>query len=213
MKKYFSFFGILVSVLSFTQCAFLNSLVKENRELIKQLKDSDLQGHTVTWLIFADESNALKSAAYKKAARYYQEKSSQAGFNDKLQILVVSEGIEKAIKEKVKEAGFDADCFPLRWNGDIKNKYNPENKKNYSVFFDKKGRRLLCLTEDWFFENYEGLKDYAIEAAGLQNVSDLKNPINLLNAFNKLKNDEILDFVSSALTFTVKDLFYKFVAE
>ena len=140
MKKIISILFMIFLVFIFTGCELLDSLIQENKEIVKQIKDEDLRGYTVTWLIFADDSDALKSAAYKKAAGYYKKTAENEGLKDQFQIIVVSDGIERAIREKVKEAGFDADCFPLKWNGNVKNKYNPNDKKNYSVFFDKKGR-------------------------------------------------------------------------
>ncbi len=194
-----------------TGCKLLSSLMKEEAPFLKQMSEDDLKGHTVTWLIFADDSDAAKSVAYKQAGKYFKAKSQEAGFAEKLQILVISDGVERAVKEKIKEAGFDADWFPLRANSGVKDKYNPGNKKNYSAFFDKNGRLLGCLTEDWQFENYGGLKDYAVEAAGLGSINELKNPLTLLRAVNNLKNDTVFDFVLSALDFDIAGLLKRFL--
>ena len=102
MKKIKTVFFMTILVFILTGCELLDSLAKET-EIIKQIKDEDLRGYTVTWLIFADDSDALKSAAYKKAASYYKKTSENAGLKDQFQIIVVSDGIEKAIREKVKE--------------------------------------------------------------------------------------------------------------
>ena len=210
MKKIKTVFFMTILVFIFTGCELLDSLAKET-EIIKQIKDEDLRGYTVTWLIFADDSDALKSAAYKKAASYYKKTSENAGLKDQFQIIVVSDGIEKAIREKVKEAGFDADCFPLKWNGNVKNKYNPNDKKNYSVFFDKKGRALFSMTEDWKFENYGGLADYSLEAAGLNNVNELKNPLTFFNTLNKIQEDDIFKFINNAVNLNLKDILRYFI--
>ena len=41
------------------------------------------------------------------------------------------------------------------------------------------------MTEDWKFENYGGLADYSLEAAGLNNINELKNPLTFFNTLNK----------------------------
>lgn len=205
------FMSFLVFI--FTGCELLDSLVKESGEIIKQIRDEDLKGYTITWLIFADDSDAVKSAAYKKAAGYYKKTAENAGLKDQFQIIVVSDGIEKAIREKVNEAGFDADCFPLKWNGNVKDKYNPKDKKNYSVFFDKKGRALFSMSEDWKFENFEGLEDYALEAAGLNNINELKKPLTFFTTLNKMKNDDVFKFMNNAVNLNLKDILRDFINE
>ncbi|UTC64642.1 hypothetical protein E4O00_12985 [Treponema sp. OMZ 788] len=210
MKKIKIVFFMAVLTFIFTGCELLDSLARES-EIIKQIKDEDLQGHTITWLIFADDSDALNSAAYKKASDYYKKVSESAGLKEQFQIIVVSDGIERAIRDKVKEAGFDADCFPLKWNGNIKNKYNPNDKKNYSVFFDKKGRALFSMTQEWKFENFEGLADYALELAGLSRIGELKNPLTFFKTLNKITEDDLFKFVNSALNLNLGNILRYFI--
>lgn len=219
MKQYFLFFTVLFSFFMFISCDVLKSVTDtlggglgKELENIKQLKEENLKGHTITWLIFADDTDVIKSGVYKKAGEYYAKTSNEANFAEYLQIIVISDAIESVIKSKVKQAGFDADCFPLKWNGEIKNKYNPDNKKNFSVFFDKNGTYLFSVDENWKIQNYDGLKNYIVNAAGLSNISDLANPIKLAAAVKKLEKDPLFVFVSEALGFNIESLLRIFLS-
>lgn len=214
MKKSFFFFTAFFCIFILISCDILNSVtdsLSKQFENMKQLNEENLKGHTVTWLIFADDSNVIKSNIYKKAGEYYKKKSMEADFAEQLQIIVISDAIETAIKSKVKQAGFDADCFPLKWNGEIKNKYNPDNKKNFSVFFDKNGTYLFSVDENWKIQNYDGLKNYTVNAAGLSNIYELSNPIKFAAAVKKLGNDPLFIFVYDSLGFNIDSLLRLFL--
>ena len=48
MKKIISILFMIFLVFIFTGCELLDSLIQENKEVVKQIKDEDLRGYTVT---------------------------------------------------------------------------------------------------------------------------------------------------------------------